>query len=187
MRAGLTERAVDAVLVEASSALGQRGEELDTALETAEIDQAGTVIVALEDDVRTTFAVLVARRLNPEVQIVACATEEDMVPRMYQAGAHYVLALAVVGGRALAAHLLGRELLAFGKQIRIERFPAGRLAGQTVGSLRIRSRTGSTVLAVERSGTSVVEVGPEFAIREGDVLVISGSDESLQRFHRQFR
>ncbi len=97
-------------------------------------------------------SVLVARRLNPEAQIVACASEEEMVGRMYQAGAHYVLALAVVGRRALAAHLLGRELLAFGKQIRIERVPAGRLAGQTVGGLRVRSYTGCTVLAVERGG-----------------------------------
>ncbi len=109
-----------------------------------------------------------------------------MVPRMYQAGAHYVLALAVVGGRALAARLLGRELLAFGKQFRIERIPAGRLAGNTVGTLRIRSRTGCTVLAVERGGEALIEIGPDFDIQRGDVLVLSGSDESLQRFRRRF-
>ncbi len=186
VRAGLTEKAVDAVLVEAGTGREQRGEELEEALQAAGIDRAGTVIVALEDDVRTTYAVLLARRLNPDVQLVACATEEDMVPRMYQAGAHYVLALAVVGGRALAAHLLGRELLAFGKQIRIERMPVGRMAGHSVGELRVRSRTGCTVLAVERSGEAFVEIDPDFPLQEGDVLVLSGSDQNLQRFHRQY-
>ncbi|MFQ6089926.1 MAG: TrkA C-terminal domain-containing protein, partial [Candidatus Bipolaricaulia bacterium] len=156
-------------------------------LKRAGIGEARTLIVALDDDIRGIFAILIARRLNPQLQIVARANEEEMVNRMYRAGANYVLSLAAVGGRALASHLLGREVIALGKRVRIERLPLPpRLIGKTIGQARVRGRTGCTVVAVERQGRTEVEVPSQFKFREGDTIIISGSDENIQKFHRRF-
>ena len=156
-------------------------------LEQAGIAEAETLIVALDDDVHGVFAILVARQLNPALQIVARANEEEMVNRMYRAGANYVLSLAAVGGRALASHLLGREVMTLGKRVRIERLPLPpHLAGKTISRAKVRSRTGCTVIAVERGEETEVEITPEFRFQEGDKIIISGSDENIQRFHRLF-
>lgn len=156
-------------------------------LERAGIMDAETLIVALDDDIQGIFAILVARQLNPQLQIVARANEEEMVNRMYCAGANYVLSLAAVGGRTLASHLLGREVMALGKRVRIERLPLPpHLIGKTIGRARVRSRTGCTVIAVERGEEIEVEITPEFRFQKGDRIIISGSDEDIRRFHRLF-
>ena len=163
------------------------GDALEETLKRAGIEEARTLIVALDDDIRGIFAILVARRLNPQLQIVARANEEEMVNRMYRAGANYVLSLAAVGGRALASHLLGREVIALGKRVRIERLPLPpRLVGKTIDRAGVRSRTGCTVVAVERGGRTEVEITPQFKFQEGDTIIISGSDEDIQQFHRLF-
>jgi len=163
------------------------------ALSTAELLEGGirdvmTVVIAIEDEVVATYAVLMARSISPQVQIVACASQEDLARRMRQAGAHYALSLASVGARAVAAKLLKRDLLAPGKQIRIERVPVPpAIAGRTVGESRIRSRTGCTVLAVERDEVAKVDISPGTRLLKGDTLILSGSDAHLEAFRREFR
>ena len=156
-------------------------------LERARIADAGALIVTLDEDTRAIFAILVAHRLNPEIQILARANEEEMVNRMYRAGASYVLSLSTVGARALAHHLLGKEVIALNKRVRLERLPLPpSLMDRTIGEARIRSRTGCTILAVERDGQVLTAIGPDFRLQAGDLLILSGSDEALQRFRQRY-
>ena len=189
----LVERGLEVIAVDKEGKPGVDvvGDALEErTLREARLEEASTLIVALDEDVQAIFLILIAHRLNPELQVIARANEEEMVSRMYRAGASYVLSLATVGARALSAHLLGKEVIALGKGVRLERVavPPG-LAGRTIGEARIRTATGCTVLAVERGrdGHPETEIGPEFRLEEGDLLILSGSDEHLQRFHQRFR
>ena len=154
-------------------------------LRAAGVEDARTIILALSDDTDTEFATLVIRDLNPEVEVVARAEETENVQNMYRAGADYVLSLATVSGRMLASTILEDEdVISMDQQVEIIRTDAGDLVGTTLGEANGRSRTGCTVVAVERNGTVLTDVGPDVRFESGDKLVIAGTDEGVNRFQR---
>ena len=53
--------------------------------------------------------------------------------------------------------------------------------GQSLGGLQLRSRSGVTVIAVVRNGTSIHNPGPEFLLESGDALVLMGSHKELDQ------
>ncbi|PSP60703.1 metal transporter [Halobacteriales archaeon QH_8_67_36] len=156
-------------------------------LRAAGVESARTVILALSEDTDTEFATLVVRDLNPEVEVIARAEETENVTKMYRAGVDYVLSLATVSGRMLASTILEDEnVLSMDQQVEIIRTDAGQLAGTALGEANVRSRTGCTVLAVERDGTVLTDLGPGVRIQHGDSVVIAGTDAGVTRFKRLF-
>ena len=53
------------------------------------------------------------------------------------------------------------------------------VVGKTIGDLRLRSRTGVTVIAVARDGHTEINPHPKLTIQAGDVLVLLGSPEQI--------
>ena len=153
------------------------------ALSRAGVEDARTVILALPDDTLSEFAILVIRDLNPEIELIARAEEIENVQKMYRAGADYVLSLASISGRMLASTILeSEEVMSLDKQVEVVRTRAPGLVGRTLGEADVRARTGCTVVAVERDGEVVTDLGPDFRIEEGDELVIAGTDKGTNRF-----
>ncbi|MGA9400997.1 potassium channel family protein, partial [Haladaptatus sp.] len=149
----------------------------------AGIEYANAIIFALADDTTTIFATLIARELAPGVEIVARANETDNIGKLYSAGADYVLALETVSGRMLASTILeGEEIISPDKQIEILRTTAPRLAGQTLRDAAVRTRTGCTVIAIERDGEVITDLGSNFVIHADDQLIIAGTDEDTNEF-----
>jgi len=152
-------------------------------LRAAGVEDARTVILALSKDTDTEFATLVIRDLNPDLEIIARAEETENVTKMYRAGVDYVLSLATVSGRMLASTILEDEdVISMDQQVEIIRTGAGGLAGTTLGDAEVRSRTGCTVVAIERNGTVLTNLGPDVRIAPGDSLVIAGTDAGVDRF-----
>ncbi|WP_226022343.1 potassium channel family protein [Halomicrobium salinisoli] len=153
----------------------------------AGVPEAQTVVLAIPDDADAEFAILVARDLNPDVEVVARAEATENVRKMYRAGADYVLSLATVSGRMLASTILeGEEVVSPDTQVEIVRTSAGALAGQTLGDADVRARTGCTVIAVERDGAVLTDVGPDLRVRPDDELVVAGTDADVNRFTATF-
>ena len=153
-----------------------------TVLREAGIEAAGTVILSLPDDTLTVFATLVIRELNDEVEIVARAESQESVRKLYRAGADYVLSLGTVSGRMLASTVLDEEVITFDQQVELIRTPPGDLAGRTLGEADVRARTGCTVVAVQRDGTLVSDLGPDFRLAPDDDLVVAGTDDDIVSF-----
>jgi Trk K+ transport system NAD-binding subunit len=151
-------------------------------LREAGIDDAQSVVLALGNDADTVFATLVARELSPEVEIIARANDRESVRKIYRAGADYVLALSRVTGRLLAASVLGEDLLSVETQVKVVRAPADHLAGQTIAGADVRSRTGCTVIGVERNGETITGPEPDFELAAGDDVVVAGTDEGIAAF-----
>lgn len=53
-------------------------------------------------------------------------------------------------------------------------------AGRSIGQLRIRTRTGASIVAVMRPGGSVPAPDPRFVIEAGDTLVAAGTAEGVE-------
>ena len=152
-------------------------------LQRADIETASALILALGDDTTTVFSTLVAREANDDVEIICRANEVESVQKLYAAGADYVLSLATVSGRMLAESILGEDVMALDKQIDIVRTDAPAFVGQTLEQADIGSRTGCTVIAVERDGDVRLDVAADLRIRANDALVVAGTDADIARFN----
>ena len=112
------EATTDVVVVtpdaDAASALDDRDVNVLTADPTdegplldARIDAARGVVVATDDDARDALAVVAARQANPDVRIVAAATDQKHADKLEAVGADAVISPAVIGGRLLGQSVLG--------------------------------------------------------------------------------
>ena len=152
-------------------------------LHEAGIADARSVILAVPDATTTEFAALVIRDISPETEIIARVEGTESVRKMYRAGADYVLSLATVSGRMIASTILEDEdVLSLDKQVDVVRTVAPKLVGRTIGGAEVRSKTDCTVVGVERNGTLITDVGPEFGVETGDELIVAGTDDGIQRF-----
>jgi Trk K+ transport system NAD-binding subunit len=155
-------------------------------LQEAGIDSARSAILALPDDTTAEFATLVIRDMSPQTEIIARVEETESVQKMYRAGADYVLSLATVSGRMIASTILEDEdVLSLDQQVEVVRTHAPKLVGQTIGDALVRSKTGCTVVGVERGGTVITDVGPDLRVESDDELVIAGTDDGIRRFNEQ--
>ena len=78
-------------------------------LTRAGIHDATAAVAATNDDAQDALGILTARALNPELNIVAAATDRENVEKLRRAGADTVISPAVIGGHLLVQSALGRE------------------------------------------------------------------------------
>jgi voltage-gated potassium channel len=78
----------------------------ESVLEDARVDTASGVVVGSGDDARDVLAVLAARNVDPEVRVVAAASEAKHADKLESVGADTVVNPWAIGGR-----LLGRSVL----------------------------------------------------------------------------
>jgi Trk K+ transport system NAD-binding subunit len=157
-------------------------------LREAGVDEARTVVLALDDDTTTLLASFVVREVNPDAEIVARVEETESVTKLYRAGTDYVLALATVTGRLLASTILDEgEVLTVDRQVEVVRHPAAGLAGQTLGEAAVAARTGCTVVAVERrDGRIVTDLNDWTEINASDHVVVAGLNRDISRYSETF-
>jgi Trk K+ transport system NAD-binding subunit len=155
-------------------------------LSDAGVTEARSVLLALDDDTTTIFATLVVKQFAPETEVIARANERESVRKLYRAGAEYVLALSTVSGRLLASQLLDEEVISPSTQIDVVRTTAPDLVGRSLVEADVRARTNCTVIAVQRNGELLTDVGPDFVARRGDELIVAGVDADINRFTELF-
>ncbi|WP_434521493.1 NAD-binding protein [Halorubrum sp. AS12] len=78
-------------------------------LERVNLDGARAVVAATEDDARDALAILTARQLNPDVRIVAAATQRENVDKLRRAGADQVISPSTLGGHILVDCAFGAD------------------------------------------------------------------------------
>ncbi|MFB6304789.1 MAG: NAD-binding protein, partial [Haloferacaceae archaeon] len=78
----------------------------EATLEDARVDRARGVVVGSDDDARDALAVIAAKNVDPDVRVVAAASEGKHVGKLGSVGADEVIDLRTIGGR-----LLGRSVL----------------------------------------------------------------------------
>ncbi|SHH52074.1 NAD-binding protein [Halobaculum gomorrense] len=78
-------------------------------LERANVTRARAVVAATNNDAEDALAILTARQLNPDVTIVAAATERENMNKLKRAGADTVISPATIGGHLLVESALGGE------------------------------------------------------------------------------
>ncbi|RKS83895.1 voltage-gated potassium channel [Haloarcula quadrata] len=112
--------AIDFVVITPDTETATRLQQQDIAVLTADpsdeepmqragIEDAVAVVAATNDDAQDALAILTAQTLNPEVNIVAAATDRENIEKLRRAGADTVISPAVLGGHLIVQSALGRE------------------------------------------------------------------------------
>jgi len=74
----------------------------------AGIERAAGALAATNNDAEDALAILTARELNPDIRIVAAATDRQNIDKLRRAGADTVISPALIGGHLLVQSALGR-------------------------------------------------------------------------------
>lgn len=164
----------------------------DRVLREAGLEHARAVVVALDNDADTVYATLSARAMRPDVVIVARARTTDSKAKLHLAGATRAVNPQRIGGRRLAVFALQPHVAEFFDVVlhdesidwRVEQVPVtagSSVAGQSLGGLRLRERTGALLLAVRRSPDDVLEPNPpdDLVVPAGAVLIALGTQAEL--------
>ena len=91
-----------------------------------------------------------------------------------------------MSGRILASNLTDEMVIAPESQVELVRTRAPELAGTSLAEADVRARTNCTVVAVERNGELITEVGPDLVVRTTDTLVVAGTDPDINAFYERY-
>ena len=161
----------------------------DDSLIQAGIKRAKDLVVALDTDADTMYAIVTARALNPDLFIVARSNGKTAGPKLRSAGANRVVNPHEIGGSRMASFLLHPNVADFlGESMHDQELElrlgeivvdhGNGLIGQTLRQCHLGRDTGVTVLAVRRaSGEWIHHVTGDMVLEGGDILVALGTPE----------
>ncbi len=161
----------------------------DESLLQAGIQRARDLVVALDTDADTMYAIVTARALNPDLFIVARSNGATAGPKLRSAGANRVVNPHEIGGSRMASFLLHPNVADFlGESMHDQELElrlgevlveqGNGLVGQTLRQCHLGQETGVTVLAVRRAdGEWLHHVTGDLVLQGGDILVALGTPE----------
>jgi voltage-gated potassium channel len=164
----------------------------DDDLRSAGLERARGLIAASDDDADNLYITLSARAANPDLLIVARASNEDASKKLHLAGADRVVQPYQAAGRVMANLMLRPQVTAFvdvvtsatGTDLRFEEIEVTTASGQGGRSIRdldIRKETGALVVALrKRDGSFDTTPTPEAVLDVGDVLIAAGTEQELR-------
>jgi len=168
-------------------------------LRSAKIQNAKSLLAALGTDTDNLFLTLTAKSLNPDIYIVARASEEENVEKLEKAGADRVTLPYQIGGYHMAAVALRPAVVDFldvivdGKhtELQVEEVSAERgssMVGSRIADFFSRKQNGITVLAINRrDGSSKINPSGDEVINRDDQLIIMGTKAQLEKILAEFR
>jgi voltage-gated potassium channel len=156
----------------------------DQVLREAGIERACAVIACVDSDAENVFITLSARQLNPEVSIIARASNVDTEPKLLAAGASRVISPYRASGSEMARAALTPQVsgeLAVTPEYRLEEIevePGSVAEGRTLVDVR-----GDAIIVGVRlaDGTFLPQPPSDTALHSGDVLLALGRVPTLTR------
>lgn len=146
-------------------------------LRQAGVDRARALICAVDSDATNVYITLTARSINPDLFIVARASERGIAERLEQAGANRVVSPFVSSGRHMVRMAVDPSIVdVFDETARsipvAERVVA---QGSDLEGVRVDA-VGAPVLALRRpDGSTLASPSADTVIAAGDVVLLLGS------------
>lgn len=168
----------------------------DERLKEAGISKAKGLISVLSTDANNLYVVLSARGLNPNLKIVARASDEGAEKKLLRAGADRVMSPYHIGGLRMAHCVLKPSVVEFMEfatgrgnvELKMEEIPVGRgskLAGLTLEESNIGNKLGVIVVAIKKGET--MKFNPTFktVIDPEDTLIALGENQKLKKLEAE--
>lgn len=164
-------------------------------LKQANIDDAHTLISTLPQEAQNVYLTLTARHMNSRLKIIARADFEEGETKLRRAGANHVIIPHILGGMRMAKAALQpnvvdfMEITAMGEEgLGVEELviPEGsKLVSKALVDSGLKKEYGATIIGIKKPADRMqVNPGPGTILAAGDVLVLLGSTDDLERLSR---
>ncbi|UCD33171.1 MAG: potassium channel protein [Desulfobacterales bacterium] len=173
------------------------GEATDEAiLLKAGIKRARGIITVLGSDADNVFLVLIAKRLNPDIFVVARANQNESEKTLYDAGTDKVVSPFALGGRRMAHAILRPTVIHFlelafaddDTDIHVEEFPvsaASKLIEVPLSESGLRQDLDLIILSVKKAdGSMCFNPKASHQLEAGDTVVAVGKNTNLMQMAR---
>jgi voltage-gated potassium channel len=164
-------------------------------LKLARIEYASYIITTLPRDSDNVFITLTARELNPDVVILARASDLRSERKLLRAGAHKVIMPDAIGGLHMAHLITKPYVIEFldllngvtQEEMHLEEIKYGDLKSnfrnKTISELDVRGQSGVTIIGVKRGEKGFTfNPGPDTIINEETILIVLGNDRQIENF-----
>ena len=167
----------------------------EEALLAAGIMKAKGIATAVNSDANNVFITMTAKSLRPDIFLLARASEEKNEDKLVHAGASRVVSPYLIGGRRMAQMLKKPTVVDFidiammGSHLglMIEEAKIGEnsnLIGKNLIDSQLRKDYGVIIVAIKKiSGDMIFNPMPSETLEGGDVIVVIGKREDLQRMN----
>jgi voltage-gated potassium channel len=172
----------------------------DQTLVRAGVERSAGVVFAMASAKDNVIGVLTARRLAPNVRIIATTDVPETEVKLRTVGADGVVNPTRIGGLRMASELVRPAVVTFldtmlrqkGGTLRVEEVTIPQeadLADRTLGSLEIDEIPGALLLAVRLPSTGDFEFKPaaDRRLEPGMTIVVMADPEGLERLRKRFR
>ncbi|MCA1623597.1 MAG: potassium channel protein [Acidobacteria bacterium] len=161
-------------------------------LNQAGVKRARGLATCLADDAANVYVVLTARDLNENLHIVARAVEEQAEPKLIRAGANRVVAPTIIGSQSMARALLKPTIADFMDSIVAESFDLvfdevvvkanSPYIDKELKNTNISGELNLLIVAIRRKGGEMIfQPSADTCIRDGDLLIVIGKAEAMQK------
>jgi len=157
-------------------------------LEKAGLRDAHTVLITTHDDDVNIYLTIYCRELCPDIEIISRATYERNVNTMHRAGADFVMSYASMGANSIFNIMEDKDVMMLAEGLNIFNFKVDKsLAGKSLIESDIRQKTGCTVIAINcKNKKMLVNPPPDRVLKEGDEIILIGSDKGEEKFTRRY-
>ena len=142
-------------------------------------------VVAIGDDMEASVLTVLALAELGVKDIWAKARRIPHGRILERTGAHHVVFPEAAMGERVAHMVTGKviDFMQFDDDYAIVKTRAPREAwGKTLAEAALRTRYGVTVVGVKRPGADFVHGRPETFVQEGDLLIVSGATDLVEKF-----
>jgi Trk K+ transport system NAD-binding subunit len=152
---------------------------------------SAALVTATASDIENTGITYAVRLASPTVPLVCTSTSQDSEEILILAGATHVVRLDELMGQSLARRTIAGDAMAhvigeFDRLEIAEATGAGTpLVGKTLREAQLGSSLGLTVVGVWEQG-EYHDAQPETRITRNSVLVLTGTQEQLERYNELF-
>lgn len=171
----------------------------DEVLERAGIAKASALITTLPIDADNLFIVLSARTLNPKLNIISRASEDNSDKKLKLAGADNVIMPDKIGGAHMASLVMKPDVMEFldfitgqgGDNIRLEEIKFENLTlefqNKTIRELEVRNRSGANIIGFKTaSGEYVINPSADTKIIPDAKLFVLGTTDQINKLKELF-
>jgi|Deesub1362A_J573_1020465.scaffolds.fasta_scaffold00016_96 voltage-gated potassium channel len=157
-------------------------------LKKAYIKEARTLLITVSSDVEAAFISLVAKKLNPSLNIIVKANKLESINKLYQAGATKVVSPLVIGGKLAAKYAIRPfvaeflDMITFTKDLDITQFKVEKdshFNNKKIKDLNL-SQKKISILAIYRKGNLLPNPSPDLELKPEDIVVILGSSKEIR-------
>ena len=165
----------------------------ESVLREAGIERAAGLVSAVDSDTENVFITLSARQLNPNLRVIARASNQATARKLELVGAERVVSPYVASGRRMAHLALRPHAVDFfdvlsdpldGLKVEVHEMEIAaesRLAGRSLREIDLRRSTGVIVVALRKGGEIQLNPDPDAVLDPGSRLLALGTVEQCAR------